>query len=155
VKKVHLLRSGIFVLLALFWLSLMGCSSTGYSSNTDLVAPKMIRSPARIPPELVPYVPRFVGLLQQSGFAVGRTEDPQALELVLEFNGNPFNLRVSVGLWREGIPVLSASATNSGWGTALARGSAVNSLANSAASKFEAELEKLMTRTEILQNADQ
>ena len=152
---MHLLRSGIFFLLALFWLSLMGCSSTGYSSNTDLVAPKTIRSPARIPPELVPYVPRFVELLQQRGFAVGRTEDPRALELVLEFNGNPFNLRVSVGLWREGIPVLSASATNSGWGTALARGSAVNSLANSAASKFEAELKSLMTRTEIVPNAQQ
>lgn len=143
----------IFFLLSLLIFGLIGCSSTGYSTKTNLVAPKIIRSPANIPPELVPYVPRFVEILQQNGFSVGRTQDPRALDLVLEFNGNPFNLRVSAGLWREGIPILSASATNSGWGTALARGSAVNSLADSAVSTFESELRNLMARIQIVPDA--
>lgn len=75
------------------------------------------------------------------------------MDLVFEFNGNPFNLRVSAGLWREGVPILTASSTNSGWGTALARGSAVNSLADSAVSTFQSELTSLMARTEIVPDA--
>lgn len=140
----------IVLLLPLFLLTFVGCSSTGYSTKTNLVAPKTIRAPASIPPEIVPYVPRFVELLQAKGFAVGKTDDPKALDLVFEFNPNPFNLRVSAGLWRQGVPVLSASATNSGWGTALARGSAVNSLAESTVSVFDEELQKLVARTQIV-----
>lgn len=146
-------RRRISFLLSLLILSLIGCSSTGFSTKTSLVVPKTIRSPANIPPELVPYVPRFVAILQQNGFAVGRTQDPRALDFVLEFNGNPFNLRVSAGLWREGIPILSASAANSGWGVALARGSAVNSRADSAVSTFESELRNLMAYIQIVPDA--
>jgi hypothetical protein len=130
-----------------------GCSTTGYSTKASLVAPKTIKAPASIPPEVVAYVPRFVELLHAKGFAVGRTEDPRALELVIEFNGNPFNLRISAGLWKDGIPVLSASATNSGWGTALARGSAVSALADSAAATFKSELDSLATRVQIVADA--
>lgn len=126
------------------------CSSTGYSTKTSLIVPKTIRSPMNIPTELVPYVPRFVTILQQNGFEVGRTQNPKALDLVFEFNGNPFNLRVAVGLWQEGIPILSASATNPGWGTVIARGSAMNSLADLAISKFESELRNLAAHTQIV-----
>lgn len=73
--------------------------------------------------------------------------------MVFDFEGHPFNLRVSVGLWREGIPILTASATNPGWGTILARGSAVKSLVDSAVSKFESELRALIERIEIVPDA--
>jgi hypothetical protein len=144
-----------FVALLVLFFGLMGCSSTGYSTKTSLVAPKTIRSPVNIPPELAPYAPRFVAMLEENGFTVGRTEDRRALELMFDFNGNPFNLRVSVGLWREGVPILSASATNSGWGTALARGPAVSSLADSSAAKFEIELKNLISRTQIVPDMQQ
>lgn len=140
----------ILILMPLILIGIMGCSSTGYSVKTSLEVPKIIRTPSNIPPELVPYFPRFVEILQQNGFSVGKTQDPRALDLVVEFNGNPFNMRVSAGLWREGIPILSASSTNSGWGTAIARGSAVNSLADSTASIFESELRNLKAHTRIL-----
>ena len=130
-----------------------GCSSTGYSTQTDLVVPVTIRSPQNIPAELVQYLPRFVDMLQKRGFAVGETEDPRALDLMFEFNGNPFNLRVSASLWREGVPILTAGATNSGWGTALARGSAVSSRVDSVVSTFEVELASLMTHTSIVPDA--
>ncbi len=144
-----------FLLVPLCILALIGCSSTGYSTKSNLVSPRTIRSPASIPPEIIPYVPRFVELLQAKGFVVGKTDDPHALELIFEFNGNPFNLRVSAGLWREGIPILSASATNAGWGTALARGSAVGALVDSTAAIFETELNNLVARTRIVPDGQQ
>jgi hypothetical protein len=130
-----------------------GCSSTSYSSKANIVAPKTIKSPPSIPPEIVPYVPRFVELLQSKGFSVGRTEDPRALELLFEFNANPFNMRVSAGLWREGLPILTASATNSGFGTVIARGGAVGALADSALVNFQIELDSLAARTQIVPDA--
>ena len=143
---------GKAVVIALL-LSAAGCSSTGYATKESLVVPHTIRAPASIPPEVVPYVPRYVEALQAKGFAVGKTDDPRALELVFEFNGNPFNMRVAAGLWRQGIPVLTGSATNPGWGTALARGSAVNSLAEKSVSQFKAELDSFAARAQIV--ADQ
>jgi hypothetical protein len=146
-------RYCVFFLVTLLTFGLIGCSSTGYSIKSNLIVPKTVRSPVNIPPELVPYVPRFVEILQRNGFAVSKTQDPRALDLVFEFNGNPFNMRVSAGLWRDGIPVLSASATNSGWGTAIARGAAVNSLADSAAIKFETELSSLIAHMQVVPDA--
>jgi hypothetical protein len=133
--------------------AMAGCSSAGYSTKSSLVVPKTIRTPANIPPEVVPYVPRYIEALQAKGFAVGKTNDPRALDLVFEFNGNPFNLRVSAGLWNQGIPVLTGSATNPGWGAAIARGAAVNSLADKSVNQFTTELESFASRVKIVPDA--
>jgi hypothetical protein len=146
-------RNFIAFLVSLRLFGLVGCSSTGYSTTTNLVVPKTIRTPTNIPPEIVPYVPRFVELIQANGFSVGKTNDPRALDLVFEFNPSVVNLRFSVGLWRQGIPILSASATNSGWGTLLARGSAENSLADSAFETFKRELQQLVSHTQIVNDS--
>ena len=145
-KKYYSVSLVLFLLVFNF----TGCSSTGYSTQSDLVVPVTIRSPKEVHAELVQYLPTFVNLLQQKGFAVGETQDPRALGLVFEFNGNPFNLWVSASLWRDGVPILTAGATNSGWGTALARGSAVSSRVDSVLSKFESELASLMAHTKIV-----
>lgn len=144
-----------FLVAAVFAVGVIGCTSAGYLTKPPLVVPKTIRAPATIPPELVPHVPRFVESLQAQGFSVGKTDDRRALDLVFEFNGNPFNLRVSVGLWNQGVPVLTASATNSGWGTAIARGTAVNSLAGKAGNQFDVQLAVLVSRTQIVPDAPQ
>lgn len=130
-----------------------GCSSTGYSTRESLAVPRTIRAPASIPPEIVSYVPRYVEALQAKGFSVGKTSDPRALDLVFEFNGNPFNLRVAAGLWRQGVPVLTASASNSGWGTAIARGTAVNSLSEKSFEQFRIELDAFASRVQIVPDA--
>jgi len=143
-------------MIAVFSISLLtveGCSSTGYATKENLVVPHTIRTPTNIPPEVVPYVPKYVEALRAKGFAVGQTNDPRALDLVFEFNGNPFNLRVSAGLWRQGVPVLTGSATNSGWGTAIARGSAVNSLAEKSVAQFRTELESFASRVQVVPDA--
>lgn len=142
------------VLAATFLIAgVTGCSSAGYSTKSSLVVPRTIRTPANIPSEVVPYVPRYIEALQAKGFAVGKTTDPRALDLVFEFNGNPFNLRVSAGLWNQGIPVLTGSATNPGWGSAIARGTAVNSLADKSVKQFSTELESFASRVTIVPDA--
>ncbi len=130
-----------------------GCSSVGYSTKSSLVVPKTIRAPANIPDEVVPYVPRYVEALQAKGFAVGRTNDPRALDLVFDFNSNPFNLRISAGLWNQGIPVLTGSATNPGWGSVIARGAAVNALADTSVQQFTKELDSFASRVKIVPDA--
>lgn len=132
---------------------LVSCSSTGYATKSDLTAPRTIRAPTHIPPGLVAYVPRFVESLEARGFAVGRTTDPNALELRFEHNDSVMNLSVSAGLWRQGVPILTASATNSGWGTALARGRALNSLADTALKQFDTELTELGSRIKVVPDA--
>ena len=127
-----------------------GCTTTSYSTKSKVIAPITIKSPKSIPPEIAPYVPMFVEILESNGFKVGKTEDPSALELKFEFNGNPFNIRVAAGLWREGVPILTASSTNPGWGTALARGAAVNGRAESAVSAFESEIKKMKSNFVIV-----
>ena len=119
------------------------CSTTGYSTKAGRSAPSLVRAADTIPPEVVPYVPRFVEALEERGFTVGKTTDPDALELKFEFNPNPHNLRVTASLWQHGLPVLTASAMNPGWGTILARGNAVNSLAEKSLVLFKGELGKL------------
>ena len=133
--------------------TLAGCSSTGYSTKSNLVVPKTIRAPADIPVEVVPYVPRYVEALQAKGFAVGRTNDPRALDLVFDFSANPFNLRIAAGLWNQGIPVLTGSATNPGWGSVIARGAALNSLADTSIQQFTTELESFTSRVKIVSDA--
>ena len=131
-------------------LTLTSCSSTGQTIKQSVVAPKTIRSPSSIPPGLVPYVPSFVASLESKGFIVGSTSDPRALELRFEHNDSVMNLSVSASLWRQGVPVLSASSTNSGWGTAIARGGALNSLAQKTLREFDSQLTELSPRLQIV-----
>jgi len=82
------------------------------------------------------------------------SNDPHAMELRLDFNGNPFNLRVGAALWHDGVPILTASATNSGWGTALARGSAVKNLADAALTTFDHEFSQLRPHLRIVDSTE-
>ena len=128
---------------------LVACSTTGFSTKSDVIAPRIVKAPSSVNPEVIPYLPRLVDALQKAGFIVGKTDNPNALELKLEFNPNPFNMRVSASLWQDGVPLLSASATNPGWGTAMARGAVVNSLADSVINKFQVEVASLSSRLTI------
>jgi hypothetical protein len=147
---MHLAKTVAFIVI---FMALPSCSTTGFVTQGSLILPRTVSVAPGVHPEVAPYVPQFVDALREHGFTVGETSDPDALVLQLEFNPNPFNLRVSASLLQRGIPVLTASATNSGWGTALARGVAVNGRAEAAASNFRAELTKLMLRVKFKQNA--
>jgi len=149
-------RDGIVVLSSKFALIcslialIAACASTGYVITSDLTVPKTVTLANSLDTEVAPYAPRFISILVQHGFTVGTSNDPHAMELRLDFNGNPFNMRVGAALWHDGAPILTASATNSGWGTALARGAAVQNLADSCATKFERELSQLQPHLRIV-----
>lgn len=132
------------LITALLGVLISSCSTTGFSTKGSLVVPRVVVAPTNVHPEVAPYVLEFVDALQTAGFTVGTTSDPDALSLKVEFNPNPFNIRVSASLAQHGVPVLSVSATNPGWGTAIARGVAVNGRAEAAVEDFRAELAKLM-----------
>jgi S1-C subfamily serine protease len=148
---MYIWRYCAFILLVLLIFQTTGCvTSQGYSTQTSLEVPTTIRSPSEIPADLVGYLPKFVSILEAQGFAVGHTQDARALELVLQFDGDPFNFEVTVSLWGDGKPILTASAINPGWGTAINPSGALRSRVDSAASVFESELEELMTHTQIV-----
>lgn len=145
-------------LFFLWWLlvsfvALSGCSSTGTASRSLIVAPQTIKAPEDVHPEVAPYVPDFIEALRGAGFNVGPTTDPNALHLKVEFNPNVFNIRVAALLTQHGVPILSASATNPGWGTALARGVAVNGRAEAALESFKEQLADLSPRLRIVPDA--
>ena len=135
-------------------LLLAGCASTGYVTSERISVPRTVTLQSGIDPEVAPYAPRFVSILTAQGLTVGMSNDPHAMELRLDFNGNPFNLRVGAALWHDGVPILTASATNSGWGTALARGSAVKNLADAALTKFEHEFSQLRPHLQIVDSTE-
>ncbi len=142
------LTSLLFVLLGLN-IGLASCSSTSFSTTSHLTVPATVRAPVTVHQAVKRYLPELVALLQSAGFSVGKTDDPEALVLQLNFNPNPFNLRVSASLLLDGVPVLRASATNAGWGTLLARGPAVDGRARAMLSQFEGELVILTQRITI------
>ena len=129
------------------------CSTTAFSTKGFLVVPRVVVPPSNVHPEVAPYVPEFVDALQAAGFTVGPSSDPDALSLKVEFNPNLFNIRVAASLEQHGVAVLSVSATNPGWGTAIARGVAVNGRAEAALEDFRAELAKLMPRVKFKPDA--
>jgi S1-C subfamily serine protease len=137
------------VLMAVL-VGLSGCSSVGYSTSKRISAPKVVKAPSSVPGQLTSYLPRFTDALEKHGFTVGQTDDPQALQLKLAFNRNPFNLQVKAYLWQNGTVVLSAEATNSGWGTALARGAAVEALVDNAVEDFTEQLKKIAKNIEFI-----
>jgi hypothetical protein len=134
---------------------LVGCSSTGYVTKSNLNVPRVVKVQSGTHPEVAPYLPEFVDVLRSVGFVVGKTDNPDALEFKLEFNPNPFNIRVSASLLQHGVPIVSASATNPGWGTALARGSAVNGRAEAALDSFKEQLAELSKRITIIPEKSQ
>ena len=151
------MKLGVGVIGLVVWLALLcaGCSTTGSVTPASVVAPKTVRPPVTVAAEVVPYLPGFVTALNESGFLVGPTNDPNAIDLRLEFNPNPFNLRVSASMWQRGVPLLTSSATNSGWGTAMARGVAVNGRADAPLEMFRSGLSELRARLTIVADQSQ
>ena len=139
----------IVLLISIYSVAIAACSTTGFTTSRDLVVPRTVAAPTNIPAEIAPYVVKFADALESAGFKIGETDDPDALRLQMEFNPNPFNTRVSALLIHHQVPVLSASATNPGWGTAMFRGVAVEGRADAALENFRVELAKLMQRVKF------
>ena len=125
------------------------CSSSSHSVARAVTAPRTVNPPSSTHPDIAPYLPRFISAVEALGFRVARTDDPSALQLRVDFNPSVMNMRVSAALWQNGVPIVTADAANSGWGTALARGTAVQNLVESAAKAFQVELRKMSSSLHI------
>ena len=134
---------------------LAACSSTGSVVTTDITVTNTVTLQSPIDPEVATYAPKFIAALQRQGFKVGATNNVHAMQLRLAFNGNLFDTRVAAELWHDGVPILTASATNSGWGTMIAHGAAVENLADSAVTIFEKKLSELRPHLRIVDEPSQ
>ena len=133
------LRSWAIVLVSMAMLA--GCISTeGYIEPSVRSVPRTVNPPPEIPGDLVPYLPRIVSVVEKADFRVRPTNNPDAMELRLAFDGNPYNMTVSISLVQHGMPVVSVNSVNPGWGTWTARASAVEGRIDSALEQFEEEL---------------
>ena len=103
-RRLDRLEHVVIVVIALV---VAACTATGYSVTTPVTAPRTVRPPTDVHPELAPYLPRFVQSLEKFGFPVGPPDDSRALQLHLDFDPSV-----------NGIPtVLVVSATVGGQGT--------------------------------------
>jgi hypothetical protein len=134
---------------------LAACSTTGSVVTTDISVANTVTLQSPIDPEVATYASKFIAALERQGFKVGETENAHAMQLRLAFNGDPFDTRVAAELWHDGVPILTASATNSGWGTMLAHGAAVENLADSAVTIFEKKLSELRPHLRVVDEPSQ
>lgn len=126
------------------------CSSSGNIVSRPVTAPRTVNPPESVHPDLAPYLPIFISAVEALGFHVATTTDPRALQLKIGFNPSVMNMRVSAALWQNAAPIVTADAANSGWGTALARGSALQNLVDSAANAFRTQLHKMSSSLQIV-----
>lgn len=126
----------IFACVAL----LSACASSSTSVKESVVVPKTIRVIESYHPEVAQFVPSFLDVLGQNGFAFGYTEDPDAATLRIDFDPNIFHTAIYVKLIQGNKTLLSSEASNSGWGTGIARASALNTLAENVKVNLDKEL---------------
>lgn len=119
---------------------LTACASSSTSIKESVVVPKTIRVVENYHPEVAQFVPTFLEVLGQNGFAMGYTEDPDAATLKIDFDPNIFHTAIYVKLVQGNKTLLSSEASNSGWGTGIARASALNTLAENVKTNLDKEL---------------
>jgi len=129
-------------LLLLSAFLITSCASTAKVSVDQLTAPRTI-SVSGATGEAASYVDELVKPLTSRGFVVGTTTDPSAIQVIIEFDPNVFHTEFVVKLRQKGKIIAETQASNSGWGTGIARSSALPALAQSASSALEEQLNKV------------
>lgn len=131
---------------------LVGCSSAGFSASDVVEASRTVRPPTYVHPDLVPYSGRFIMAVESAGFIVKETDDPNALQLRLDFDPRSFHFAVTASLIRNGETVVKGEAVNAGWGNLIARGLSIENLVEKAAREFEKQLTSLRGRLKFTES---
>lgn len=131
----------MLILIALF--SMVGCSTTGsISHDTDLTKYEYVFFSESISVFDQKYLSEIQRMLERNGFKITSNKSekrPLQCKFAID-QSNIFGFRVHISLW-DGKKMLAVSeATNSGWGTLIARETAVRDLVN----RTVVELEKQM-----------
>jgi hypothetical protein len=133
---------GILMFLVIVFFQ-AGCTSTSSVTTSKVQVPKTIKTKL-VHPEIANYTDLMTEPFIDKGFEVGRTNDPTAATLDIGFNPDLFNTTITVKLRdSSGRSLLSSEVSNKGWGTGIARSSAISKLASQTAENLKAELKKL------------
>lgn len=129
--------SAVFVTLLL-----IGCASSSQVVS-DVVSIPVTVSTSVVTGEAAAYVDEFYKALQDRGFKYGETDDPNAAEMIVSFDPNVFHTEFVIQLAQRGRMIVESRASNSGWGTGIARPQALARLADEVTKNFRRELSKL------------
>ena len=135
----------LFLIAAL--LVLGGCASSGKRSVTTIEAPsKFILE--KVVGEAASYTDQIIKPLIKRGFTASLTTDPNALHVIIDLNPNVFHTKFTVTIFQQGKELIRAEASNSGWGTGIARSSALNNLAEDIANRLDEQIAQIqLSRT--------
>lgn len=136
-----------------------GCStlSSGSNAAAEYSVPQVVAPPDAVPPELEPYEPRFEEMLVYRGFKVGATTDPHALQLKLEYDGDPANAKVAAYLIQDGKPVVTAASVPNAaaaWHWFSGKDDVVQRLADNAINQFDDQLDAYTKHIQIVKAPD-
>lgn len=105
-----------------------GCASSTVGTREAVSIPRTIKLNS-IQGEASQFVDRFLQPLKDSGFRFGETDDPDAALLLIKFDPNVLHTAFEVTLKKGAMVVIRSEASNSGWGTGIARSQALEKLA--------------------------
>jgi hypothetical protein len=86
------------------------------------------------------YLPKLVAVLRKHGFTVVGKGQPAEYSAELEMNAGVWNVQCTINLLQRGVPLISASNLNPGWGNWLARGASISVVADAAIREFDKKL---------------
>ena len=130
------------VTLLLLTIATAGCATSSKTSTKELEAPYLIKGPlaGAVNPEIEGYVERLFSPLASRGFVLADAADANALRFEVGFNPNVFNTQVRVTLIRNSQELLQVESSNAGWGTGIARPTAIANLVEAATKALDKEL---------------
>ena len=124
---------------ALIVLIMGGCASSGTRTTQSIEAPAVFNL-ARVRGEASAYVDEILAPIVDRGFRKGATNDPKALYVEIQFDPNLFHTAFTVLIKQYGTTLVKAEASNSGWGTGIARGYALSKLALEVSNQIDSQL---------------
>lgn len=134
--------TGCWFASLLISLILGGCASSSKSVREAVTVPKTI-AVTSVKGEASQFIEQFYAPFEARGFHFGETDDPNAAKFTLSFDPNVFHTEFKVSLIQNGRVLLESAASNSGWGTGIARPQALARLADEVTKNIEKELSEL------------
>jgi hypothetical protein len=133
------------IALALSFL-LSGCATTSETTNHKFVAgQKTVFVSDNYTGEAGRHVGEVIRTLEKYGFEISNDRDKSDYYLDFSIEGGGV-ITVEIALLKDYKPVVKVYSSNTGWGTIVARTSAVASRVDSALDEFDEALAKLIVR---------
>ena len=105
-----------------------GCTSNAVATKDKIILPKTLNI-YLAHPEISQYASYFYESFKRKGFNIGQTDDPRAGKIYIGFNPDLFNTTITVSLKdSRDRDIVISEVSNKGWGTGIARGSAISNL---------------------------